>query len=43
VSVLPSWNQQSLRSPHEAEEYNHQMVEAIGIVQAMDDEALMRV
>ncbi|MFN6501926.1 MAG: hypothetical protein RMX65_033740 [Nostoc sp. DedQUE01] len=32
VSIFPSWNKQSLRSPDEAEEYNHQMVEALGVV-----------
>ncbi|WP_414569751.1 hypothetical protein [Nostoc sp. CCY 9925] len=31
-SIFPSWNKQSLRSPDEAEEYNHQMVEALGVV-----------
>ncbi|MCF2148861.1 hypothetical protein IQ276_021015 [Desmonostoc muscorum LEGE 12446] len=33
VNIFPSWNKQSLRSPEEAEEYNHQMVEAVGVVQ----------
>ncbi len=33
VSIFPSGNKQSLRSPDEAEEYNHQMVEAVGVVQ----------
>jgi hypothetical protein len=33
VSIFPSWNKQSLRSPDEVEKYNHQIVEAIGVVQ----------
>jgi hypothetical protein len=33
VSIFPSWNKQSLRSPEETEKYNHQMVEAVGVVQ----------
>ncbi len=33
VSIYPSWNKQSLRSPDEVEKYNNQIVEAIGVVQ----------
>ncbi|BAY06911.1 hypothetical protein NIES2098_00210 [Calothrix sp. NIES-2098] len=33
VSIFPSWNKQSLRPPDEVENYNHQIVEAIGVVQ----------
>ncbi|MEH1968205.1 MAG: hypothetical protein V7K91_17160 [Nostoc sp.] len=33
VSIFPSWNKQSLRSPDEVEKYNNQIVEAIGVVQ----------
>ncbi|MFN6568619.1 hypothetical protein [Dendronalium sp. ChiSLP03b] len=33
VNIFPSWNKQSLRSPDEVEKYNHQIVEAIGVVQ----------
>ncbi|MBD2355152.1 hypothetical protein H6G41_11060 [Tolypothrix sp. FACHB-123] len=32
VSIFPSWNKQSLRSPDEVEKYNNQIVEAIGVV-----------
>ncbi|WP_427157393.1 hypothetical protein ACQFX9_17915 [Aliinostoc sp. HNIBRCY26] len=32
VSVFPSWNKQSLRSPDEAEDYNQKNVTAIGVV-----------
>lgn len=32
VSIFPSWNKQSLRSPDEVEKYNLQIVEAIGVV-----------
>ncbi|WP_242046337.1 MULTISPECIES: hypothetical protein [Calothrix] len=33
VSIFPSWNKQSLRSPEEVEKYNDKIVEAIGVVQ----------
>ncbi|MEA5566870.1 hypothetical protein [Anabaena sp. UHCC 0399] len=33
VSIFPSWNKQSLRSPDEVEKYNNQMVAAMGVVQ----------
>lgn len=33
VSIYPSWNKQSLRSPDEVEQYNNQIVEAIGVVE----------
>jgi hypothetical protein len=33
VSIFPSWNKQSLRPPDEVENYNYQIVEAIGVVQ----------
>ncbi|UKO98055.1 hypothetical protein [Nostoc sp. UHCC 0870] len=33
VSIFPSWNKQSLRSPDEVEKYNNQIVAAIGVVQ----------
>ncbi|BAY29689.1 hypothetical protein NIES2107_15330 [Nostoc carneum NIES-2107] len=33
VSIYPSWNKQSLRSPDEVEKYNNQIVEAIGVVE----------
>ncbi|MBW4646457.1 MAG: hypothetical protein KME23_26275 [Goleter apudmare HA4340-LM2] len=33
VSIFPSGNKPSLRPPDEVENYNHQIVEAIGVVQ----------